>query len=281
MSITSTDVTTLITTLSIRFDPRNSIANVETVVADPLIKSLIHATMMGPIFWYRPKHTDIVPDFRLGQFGYRLHDHIANDIWVDLQRLAFIIHCAANDHNPFINRSPVSIDIPYAALDEISLEMPAISLCLVYQGNPLHDLMESGERVIERAQVLKTIGFYFMNWMAEAIRRSIKKGTSSYWNFGAFWGMSKAEFMERARKGYNGGGGFDNLRDEVQNNQDRYDDTIAQLVKRDSDAAVIRLTDGVDHEIRVIDPNEPLIIMDISQGLEELNLNLDGFEGGD
>lgn len=276
----SNDITTLITTVSMRFDPRNSLHNLETVLTDPLLKSLFCASISGPLVSYRPQYSDAIPEFHHGRFGYRLHEHIANDVWTDLQRLAYIIHCAANNYNPFASQLPVSIDIPYAALDEISLEIPAVSLSLVYQNNPLSELLESRDRVVERAQAIKAIGFYFINWIAEAVRRSIKRGESTNWNFGAFWGMTKGEFIERARRGYIDGGGFDDLRDEVQCNQEKYDQTIAELVKGDSDALLLRLTDGHDHEIRVLDPNEPLIIVDLVEDLEGLDLDCDSDEGG-
>jgi hypothetical protein len=270
----STDITNVINDLSTRFDPRDSLRNLETVLADPLLKALFRGALSGSVVGYRPRIGDVLPEFRHGQFGYRLNETIANEFWLDLQRIAQIIHCAASNYNPFIATQPLSADIPYAALDEISLSMPAISLTLVYDLNPLFDLLESRERVVERVQILKTIGFYFINWVAEAVRRSVKKGETSLWNWGAFWGMSREEFVARAKKGYSNGG-FKELMEEVEFKKDEFDYPLASLIKKDSDALALRLTDGETHEIRIVDPTEPLIVLDCADMMANLALNCD------
>lgn len=61
--------------------------------------------------------------------------------------------------------------------------------------------------------------------------------------------------------------------DEVEPNQEKYDVTLASLVKKDDDVMVLRLTDGKEHEIRIADPEEPLIILDCIEMLDNLTLN--------
>jgi hypothetical protein len=272
----STDLIEVITSLSVRFNPQDSLHNLETVLADPLLKALFRGALAGSVVHYRPTHTDVHPEFKYGQFGYRLNETIADGIWTDLQRIAQIVHCAANDYNPFTASAPLSIDLPYDALNEINLSIPAVSLTLVYDVNPLLAIVESRDKVIERVQILKTIGFYFINWMAEAVRRSVQKGRDSAWNFGAYWGMSKEEFVYRARKGYNGGD-FDKLEDAVRKNEDTYDVPLASLIKEDSDGLVLRMDNGKDHEIRIAHP----IVLPIDDCLEKLgNMSLNDGDRG-
>lgn len=272
----STDLIEVITSLSVRFNPQDSLHNLETVLADPLLKALFRGALSGSIVHYRPTYTDAHPEFKYGQFGYRLNETIADGIWTDLQRIAQIVHCAANDYNPFTAVAPLPIDISYDALNEINLSIPAVSLTLVYDVNPLLALVESRDKVIERVQILKTIGFYFINWMAEAVRRSVQQGRSSAWNFGAYWGMSKEEFVYRARKGYNGGD-FDKLEIAVKKDEETYDVLLASLIKEDSDGLVLRLDNGKDNEIRIAYPAK-LPIDECLEGLESMSL-VDGDRG--
>jgi hypothetical protein len=263
-----------ITDLSIRFDPRNSLHNLETVLADPLLRALYRGLLSGPLVYYRPSIHDVQPVLKHGTVGYMLNQNIADSFWTDIQRIAQIIHCSANDVDPFSGNGEIPMDIPNDALTEISLEMPAISLAMVYNMTPFADPLSSRELVVECVQILKAVGFYFVNWMAEAVRRSVKKGMGSLWNFGAFYGMPRQEFIARARNGYNGGR-FDELREEVELNQERYDSTLGALAKKDDDVVVLRLTDGKDFEIRVIDPEDPPVVADCTSAFRFLTLEDD------
>lgn len=268
--------------LALHFDHRNALNNLETVLADPLLKILFRGALSGPIANYNVNLADIFYDHQWGRRGFRLNQTIAEHFWEDLKRTAYIIHCAGNDYNPYTNPHPISMDIPTAALDEISLSLPTVSLALVYDLNPLLDIQPSKDDVITRVEILKAVGCYFINWLTEAARRSIKKGEDSLWNFEAFWGLSRKEFMARARKGYVGGE-FDELRGTVEPNQRVLDHPLASLIKGDDSALTLRLTDGVTSEIRIVDPMDALIVADCVESLTHLTINADeGIDlGGD
>ncbi|KAJ7346359.1 hypothetical protein DFH08DRAFT_961794 [Mycena albidolilacea] len=279
------------------FDAKNSFLTLDLLLGDPIVRSLFNAILAGVRALPTITEDDIIPHIDHGVHLYYLRPVIAAQYRTALETLVSIIHCAANDVNPWLLRLAQNIPtyINEANLCEFGLHTgPGLSLFRGYLGVTFEALYHSREEVWEIVELLGKVIPYFVFWIANGVRISIEHGYSSCWNFGAPIGMSRTEFLHRVSRNFFYGGYSSlavKMRDEADRNE--MDFACARLVSpdathlictlRDSDTylAVWPLADD-DHPIQAREPMDHLTrailkesnctVEDVAKGLELMEL---------
>ncbi|KAJ7099637.1 hypothetical protein C8R43DRAFT_964187 [Mycena crocata] len=150
---------------------------------------------------HRFTFSDTVPSIQYGVRTFMLTTAAAWGLFGGGTYIARAVHCAAHGIDLATRAAQfIPVHLPIAALREVGLLMPAISLLLSYPDNPfLRRRFPTRLAAIRAAERFQDWVNSNLNWMAECIFRSREKGLLSLWNFGAFLGMSKAEFVRRVR----------------------------------------------------------------------------------
>ncbi|KAJ7844805.1 hypothetical protein B0H13DRAFT_1908708 [Mycena leptocephala] len=192
------------------FDPNDgSVALESVIIPDSALVNTLFRVMLGTGLIIRePTDDEITCDVVFGTTSYHIREPLLCHIYNSFDRLAAAIHCAANDHNPYLD-SALPRSIPKHALDELEASMPGISL---FAGYIFHDpdelaftSQEAAKQFIRDAQ---EVYVYFVHWMANCIRNSLEHGYRSAWNWGAVIGMSRTEFIHRCNLHRTYGGYF-------------------------------------------------------------------------
>ena len=140
---------------------------------------------------------------------YKIRPSIAKQMWKGVINLARLTICAANDTiwQRVPRRGP---DDPVYPLD-VLLEwgsnflyvIPHLSLSRDTDSeNPLLSYETPSLRQLEQYFVgYQNVVCYYANWTRSAIKTSLNAGFQSETNWGAFWGLSKEEFLDMAAPG--------------------------------------------------------------------------------
>jgi hypothetical protein len=181
-----------------RYSLTSPIANLEAMLSDPLLRILFRSELKGAVINYEFSPTDII--FSPDQLHYRftLKEAVSDALWGNLKKIAQVIFCAANRHNPFISGPDLRFLIPYGPLEEIGLENPSIIIILAFGRNPLKLGFDSMDTIHYQVQMVKSIGSYYILWISEAIRLSLNRGYLTRWSWGAYFGIEMREFVKRA-----------------------------------------------------------------------------------
>ncbi|KAJ7133956.1 hypothetical protein C8R43DRAFT_1133187 [Mycena crocata] len=120
---------------------------------------------------------------------------IADGFWLSARQLGQLLMSAAHGINFAAHAAPaVPIQLPLAALRDVSLPIPTILLALGYPSNPLRRRRYvSPEAAI--ADWLLFVEWYEHNlcWLAECLRRSISNGKHTVWDFATALGVSSKD----------------------------------------------------------------------------------------
>ncbi|KAF8062513.1 hypothetical protein FPV67DRAFT_1672971 [Lyophyllum atratum] len=100
------------------------------------------------------------------------------------------------NHNPFNTAKPLPLCLFLNKLASIGLAAPLISLVLASpERNPLLDAFLTIYDVKHRITLVQHVAMFYIRWLAITVERSVKLGGPSQWNWGAYWGLSWAEFL--------------------------------------------------------------------------------------
>ncbi|KAJ7652815.1 hypothetical protein DFH06DRAFT_1418476 [Mycena polygramma] len=157
-----------------------------------------------------PSVDDLVPVLDYGQERFRIREAHTFKSRRILDTVSAVIHCAANDHNPWLQGSGAHIPscIPDRCLEELSLPMPAISLLRNERMGVTFEMRmyDSVEEALAALQLVYDICHHFILWMAYAMLVSFENGSNSAFNFGAVIGMTPQDFLPRVRTHFPYGG---------------------------------------------------------------------------
>ncbi|KAJ7937755.1 hypothetical protein B0H13DRAFT_1852391 [Mycena leptocephala] len=157
-----------------------------------------------------PSYDDLVDTVEYGERRVRIREAITFRTRRVLDTLSAVIHCAANDHNPWLQGSGAHIpsSIPDAALEELGLPMPSLSLLRSEHIGITYEMRSyaSRDEALANLQLIYDICRHYTLWMAFAMLMSIQNGPGSTLNFGAPIGMHTIDFMPRVRTCFPMGG---------------------------------------------------------------------------
>ncbi|KAF7333102.1 hypothetical protein MVEN_02375500 [Mycena venus] len=193
------------------FDPERPFFTLDGVIGDATIRSLILIVIgTGSQLTFQPPTVeDVLPIIDSGLHKFRVRPVLDYQYRQLLDRVCAMIHCAANDHNPWVQgwgrRIPAFLTA--AALDEYELSMPAISLFRGYTHRTFESrVFDTIDAALTHLSVLQAVCRYYVLWVANAIRMSTELGFRSQWNWGAPLGMSHTEFLHRVSRNFRYGG---------------------------------------------------------------------------
>lgn len=124
--------------------------------------------------------------------------------------LTYVLFCAGNNHNPFINQGPPQF-LPLKALLENGTPMPGLGVLRGYilpmQPDDLNAIcFWTIDEVRQYIRNFESIYVYYFHWILDCMQNSLLLGPDSVWNFGAPIGMSKEEFFARVSPALKHGG---------------------------------------------------------------------------
>ena len=175
------------------------------IVADTFLRQVLDRSLrMNSILSYTPSHLDFIPIVDYGSLSYRLKPELASALWLELIQRARIILCAANDFNPYAPANvtkPLPTTICLAALQQLDISWPVVGLSYLLPGrNPLLD-PSSRETLFSTFRAVQHAARWYSDWIFNAARHTITLGPASRWNFGAYFGYRRDEFLVKAGPG--------------------------------------------------------------------------------
>ncbi|KAG6835808.1 hypothetical protein H0H93_014479 [Arthromyces matolae] len=182
----------------IRYTNNDVMRKIELALVDPLCKTLFSGIVDSVSTRYRYNPLDVETWVTHGVHSYTLKPAVAETIWLPLLRLAQLVHCAAYDYNPYATRLPLPNAIPLGRLVEINTEAPELSITLARPIiNPLLKHFSS-IRLLRNCIVLVQEAIERgLEWIGRALEATLERGKDCSWNWGAYWGIQRDEFLER------------------------------------------------------------------------------------
>ena len=192
--------------------PRDAL--LDAFSSSPSLQSLVHPLIENEIY---------IRDFRTEDWMYsgikyeqgriityyRIRPSIARQMWKGVVNLARLAICAANDTTwqQVPKRGPSDPVYPLDVLLEWGSNflyvLPHLSLSRdADSDNPLLSYETPFLRQLEQYFVgYQNVACYYSNWIRSAIKTSLNSGFQSETNWGAFWGLSKEDFLNMAAPG--------------------------------------------------------------------------------
>ncbi|KAJ6516645.1 hypothetical protein C8R47DRAFT_1313054 [Mycena vitilis] len=181
-------------------DHKNGWSGIDSVVGDATTRSLMRMQIASQIIYHVPSAVDVLPILHLGKTSYRIRPGFMYQIATALARLAEFIHCASNDHNPWISGGPpdLPLSMDQSGLEESALPIPGVSLFRGYSIQSLEQRrFSSVEEALNFIRMAIALYNYYLLWIANQIRHFLRFGYDSKWNWGAPLSMAKTEFLRR------------------------------------------------------------------------------------
>ncbi|KDR81257.1 hypothetical protein GALMADRAFT_208052 [Galerina marginata CBS 339.88] len=177
----------------------NGLRRIGFVLPDCYLRSLIFPLLGQYALNFRFENYHVHVDVEFGVHLYSLRPGVAHAIWQSLVDIATFIVCAGNNFNPRDNPTkPLPISIPEEALRDIELKYPIIALVLTCRDeNVLCHRFETRSELNLMVSTMRHVANYYVSWVAEALKRSIRQGLSSHWNWGAAFGLDWLLFLLR------------------------------------------------------------------------------------
>lgn len=232
------------------------------LAGDRTVRTLFQGTLGAAYLYLQPPSVDdLVLIIDHGERFWRIREANTFKSRRILDTVSAVVHCAANNHNPWLQgdgaRIPASI--PDRCLKELNLPMPAVSLLRSQSFGPTYEMRtyDSREAALEALQLINGMRLstseidsylpcadlcsHFLLWMAYALYVSICNGQSSAFNFGAVIGMHPADFMPRVQ--YHGAPGVflplvEYMADEQHNHKMDFGMLSESVFHQNSDAAI-------------------------------------------
>jgi hypothetical protein len=175
------------------------------IVADTFLRQVLDRSLhMNSILSYTPSHLDFIPIVDYGSLSYRLKPELASALWLELIQRARIILCAANDFNPYAPANvtkPLPTTICLAALQQLNISWPVVGLSYLLPGhNPLLN-PSSRETLFSTFRAVQHAARWYSDWIFNVARHTVTLGPASRWNFGAYFGYRRDEFLVKAGPG--------------------------------------------------------------------------------
>ena len=175
------------------------------ILADKFLHQVFDRSLRDSnILSYTPSHLDFIPVIDFGSLSYRLKPELASALWLELIQRARIILCAANDFNPYASANvtkPLPTVIRLPALQQLDISWPVVGLSYLLPGrNPLLDV-SSRETLFTTFRAMQHAARWYSDWIFNAAKHTVTLGPASQWNFGAYFGYRKDEFLVKAGPG--------------------------------------------------------------------------------
>ncbi|KAG6817325.1 hypothetical protein H0H93_007338, partial [Arthromyces matolae] len=182
----------------IRYSTSPVMQKIELSLADPLCKTLFSGIIDTVPLNYRFTPLDIDAHLNQGVVTYTLDKEVANSLWVPLRRLAQFVHCAAYNFNPYATQMPLPSSISLAKLVEINVEAPDLSRVIATPiHNPLLGHFPSARLLRDRIVLIQRAIESALEWIGKALEATLTRGDDCSWNWGAYWGIERGDFLER------------------------------------------------------------------------------------
>ncbi|KAF7313903.1 hypothetical protein HMN09_00548400 [Mycena chlorophos] len=174
-------------------------AVLQSLFPDQATYNLVHNMLFFAVAHHVASPVDIV----MTPTGWAISPSIANNLWAALTRIAEVLACAFNDHDPWRARGTrqLPFDISDAALAQFGPVMPSIFLALGYSGRGLRDrrfdTVQEGIRAINAGVYAINYHTLFYAWV---VIRFFDMGiVESAVNPAAYFPMNAVEFADRNR----------------------------------------------------------------------------------
>lgn len=170
----------------------------DNILSDPFLRTLFsgifkeHNLDMTNIL--NPLEVDTLLDY--GVTTYKLCPTVASAIGLEAIRLAQVIFCAANDHNPYTTPKPLTYSIQTETLLSIDMtEPPILYHRAVFDSlsSPFESYKELWLAVQHSYMLLRET----QAWIVEALKRSLAHGLTSKFSWGSYWGIPWDVFVGR------------------------------------------------------------------------------------
>jgi hypothetical protein len=188
------------------------------VLNHPLLKSYIDGTISDITYTQPLIGRFIIPVVYEAQDGsfqakFFLHPKVAERLWSGLVFMSRIFMAGCNDNNVINPATP-----PKSYSSDCVIELGDHHFTFRHHvladptRNPfLCSSFSSIDRLAESYRNMQYIVSRYAIWLAHAIRISLLKGFRSEFNFGAYWGLTKTQFLDLLAPGV-----FDEARDRAE-----------------------------------------------------------------
>ncbi|KAF8872746.1 hypothetical protein CPB84DRAFT_1854307 [Gymnopilus junonius] len=178
---------------------QNGLSQFDCAVPDSFLCTLFYPLLGTYALNHHMTEAAILVCVEFGIHYYSLHPGVAHSLFQSLVDIATIITTAANNFTPFLRDTrPLPLTIPMVALQDVELRYPIIALALTCRDQDiLCRPFATRSEVHHLVRVVRHIVNYYVGWIAEGIKHSIRQGSSSLWNWSAYWGVPWEEFIMR------------------------------------------------------------------------------------
>ncbi|KDR68034.1 hypothetical protein GALMADRAFT_146764 [Galerina marginata CBS 339.88] len=179
--------------------PHSSINLLKVVLQDPYLTTIFFGAINSRVTEYNISPLDVTVDLDLGVTSFLLDERLADSAWLAVVKLAQIVQCAGNQHNPYdLKGAPLPLTIPDAAFRSIDTEPILLPITLLTPTvNPLRQKYSSYQALLDQFALVQKTVLAHIAWMAIAIHRSLAQGPRSLWSWGSYFGIGWGEFLER------------------------------------------------------------------------------------
>jgi hypothetical protein len=176
------------------------LSRLTALIPDGPLQAAIRGTIDGRQYLRRLRAGDIIMvTDTAGVSRYSIRPEVLHALFLPTRTLAAIYLCAANNFSPLHGTSDIHIPLMYPGAAEQEAggrRLPHLSFYML-DIRALHHTFPTFVDAARYFRHLQAIGIVYLYWMAGLIRRSITKGLDSVFNWGAYWRLSKIEFLAR------------------------------------------------------------------------------------
>ncbi|KAK6977105.1 hypothetical protein R3P38DRAFT_3476761, partial [Favolaschia claudopus] len=183
---------------------------------DPTLQ-LIYRGVLGPNLVDTPAINFLDYEVIYGTSSWSVKSAFHRLMFERLERIAHILHCAANQHNRVTDGPYTLPSIYIEALKENGSPMSGISLFKSHD-IPSSDDLDARSRnnpadAVKYIEGLQEMISYYEHQMLDTMQNTtLTNGLDSQWSFGSAFGVPDKEFDERLRSSFQYSGGNPSLR---------------------------------------------------------------------